>query len=117
VTPADEESISEKLRTEQDAVAERRRRRWLNVTLAVGLMIAGVGFYVETRRALEGHVPAWVYVVEWPLLAVVGFRFWQRLIREDITTDSNVESPSDMKRESWKEFSSRTQAERGDQNE
>ena len=108
---SDAESPSEETSAAQDAAAERRRKHWLNITLVVGLMIAGVGFFVETRRALDGHVPAWVYVIEWPLLAIIGFRFWQRLIREDIAADAKDEPPGEMTRESWKEFSKRSRTE------
>ena len=100
-------SPSEKTSNAQDAAADRNRRRGLNITLAVGLIIAGIGFYVETRRALEGHLPAWVYVVEWPLLGFVGFRIWQRLIREDTGTSSTESESDDVVRESWKDFSAR----------
>jgi hypothetical protein len=104
---SDAESPSEETSAAQDAAAERRRKHWLNITLVVGLIIAGIGFYVETRRALEGHLPAWVYVVEWPLLGFVGFRIWQRLIREDTGTSSTESESDDVVRESWKDFSAR----------
>jgi len=29
---------------------------------------------------MAGHVPAWAYVVEWPLFAVVGTAMWWRLV-------------------------------------
>jgi hypothetical protein len=118
VNPCDDASLANETSgaqdaAAQDAAAQRRRKHWLNITLAVGLMIASVGFFVETRRALDGHVPAWVYVIEWPLLAIIGFRFWQRLIREDITPDTSGEPSGEMKRESWKEFSSRSRTQTG----
>jgi len=109
------QSPSEISPSPQDVAAEKKRRRWLNITLAVGLIIAGVGFYVETRRALEGHLPAWVYVVEWPLLGFVGFRIWHRLIREDSTTQTIEAEPTDVVRESWKDFSARSRSEHPDQ--
>lgn len=96
-----------------DAAAERTRRRWLNITLAVGLLIASVGFVVETRRALAGHLPAWVYVIEWPLLGFVGFLMWHRLIREDPTTSAPNEQ-DDAIGESWKDFSARSRSESKD---
>jgi hypothetical protein len=98
----------------EDAAAERNRRRGLNITLAAGLIIAGVGFIVETRRALEGHLPAWVYVIEWPLLGFIGFRFWRRLIRDDSAPEITPENESNLKRESWKEFSERARQEQGE---
>ena len=81
---------------------------------SAGLIIAGVGFIVETRRALEGHIPAWVYVIEWPLLGFIGFRFWRRLIRDDSAPEITPENESNLMRESWKEFSERTRKEQGD---
>jgi hypothetical protein len=98
----------------EDAAAERNRRRGLNITLAAGLIIAGVGFIVETRRALEGHLPAWVYVIEWPLLGFIGFHFWRRLIRDDSAPEITPENESNLKRESWKEFSERARQEQGE---
>jgi len=99
----------------EDAATERNRRRGLNITLAAGLIIAGIGFIVETRRALEGHLPAWVYVIEWPLLGFIGFRFWHRLIRDESAPETTSEDESNLKHESWKEFSERTRQERIDQ--
>ena len=111
MNPPEAESPSEKTSTAEDVAAARHRRRWLNITLAVGLAISGVGFYVETRRAMEGHLPAWVYVIEWPLLGFVGFRMWQRLIREDSATSPDEEQ-DEVTRESWKDFSARSRSER-----
>jgi hypothetical protein len=96
---------------DDQSVAERNRRRWLNVTLTIGLIIAGIGFIVETRRALEGHLPAWVYVIEWPLLGFIGFRFWRRLVREEFQQETTQDGESPIKRESWKEFSERARSE------
>ena len=105
------DSPSEKSSGPLDVAAEKTRRRWLNITLAVGLIIAGVGFYVETRRALEGHLPAWVYVVEWPLLGFVGFRIWQRLVREDNSASVSDSDSDEVIQESWKDFSARSRSE------
>ncbi len=94
-----------------DEEADRTRRRWLNITLAGGLIIAGIGFIVETRRALQGHLPAWVYVIEWPLLGFIGFRFWRRLVREENTESLVPDNESNSRGESWKEFAERSRSE------
>jgi hypothetical protein len=61
-----------------------RPDRWrLHVTLVVGLTICVVGFAVELRRGLGGHLPAWVYVAEWPAFATIGAVMWWRLLRDD----------------------------------
>ena len=62
-----------------------RSQRWrLHVTLAVGLTICLVGFAVELHRGLGGHLPAWVYVAEWPIFAVVGGVMWWRLLHDEV---------------------------------
>ena len=53
------------------------------MTLAVGLTICLVGFAVELRRGLGGHLPAWVYVAEWPTFAIVGGVMWWRLLQDE----------------------------------
>ncbi len=69
-----------------------RPDRWrLHVTLAVGLTICAVGFAVELRRGLGGHLPAWVYVAEWPAFAAIGAVMWWRLLREDDETGPDAE--------------------------
>ena len=54
------------------------------MTLAVGLTICLVGFAVELHRGLGGHLPAWVYVAEWPTFAVVGAVMWWRLLQDEV---------------------------------
>ena len=70
-----------------------RPNRWpLHVTLVAGLTICAVGFTVELRRGLGGHLPAWVYVAEWPAFAVIGAVMWWRLLREDDEAVVDVEA-------------------------
>lgn len=62
----------------------RPHRRWpLHLALLVGLAICVLGVTVEWRRAHQGHLSAWVYVVEWPVFAIVGAVIWWRLLHED----------------------------------
>jgi len=63
------------------------------VTLAVGLTICLVGFAVELHRGLGGHLPAWVYVAEWPTFAIVGAVMWWRLLHEEVDAES-VSAPA-----------------------
>ncbi|MFZ0324033.1 MAG: hypothetical protein WAN48_07870 [Actinomycetes bacterium] len=52
----------------------------LHVALLVGIAVCAAGFVVELNRGMDGHLPAWAYVVEWPLFAVVGTAMWWRLV-------------------------------------
>ena len=67
------------------------------MTLAVGLTICLVGFAVELHRGLGGHLPAWVYVAEWPAFAIVGSVMWWRLLHAD--ADGPSESPKESEAE------------------
>ncbi|MEI8057739.1 MAG: hypothetical protein WCI29_10060 [Actinomycetes bacterium] len=61
-----------------------RGQRWkLHLTLGFGLSICVVGFTVELTRGLGGHLPAWVYVLEWPTFAIAGVIIWRRLLTDD----------------------------------
>ena len=61
-----------------------RGERWrLHGALVLGLAVCAVGFTVELGRGLDGHLPAWVYVVEWPLFAAGGAFLWWRLLHDD----------------------------------
>jgi hypothetical protein len=55
----------------------------LHTALVIGLSICAVGFIVELQRGLDGHLPAWVYVIEWPLFGVGGAFVWWRLLRDE----------------------------------
>jgi hypothetical protein len=48
----------------------------VHVTLAVGLVVCGVAFWFEIRRALGGNGLSWAYVFEWPLFAVFAVYMW-----------------------------------------
>lgn len=57
-------------------------RLLLHATLLGGLALCAIAFRVELGRGLAGHLPAWVYVVEWPFFAVFGVVIYIRLLRE-----------------------------------
>lgn len=61
-----------------------RRGVWrLHLTLVVGLSGCAIASWIEWRRALSGHLIAWVYAFEWPLFAVMGAFVWWRLVHGD----------------------------------
>ena len=97
-----------------------RSHRWrLHVTLAVGLTICLVGFAVELHRGLGGHLPAWVYVAEWPTFAVVGAVMWWRLLHEEVDaepvpaptpTPVVAAQPTDPGLEAWQAYVARLES-------
>lgn len=64
-----------------DSSAEIRHWR-LHSALGLGLSLCVVGFVVELGRGMEGNIPAWAYVLEWPLFGVVGTIMWWRLLHD-----------------------------------
>ncbi len=72
--------------------AERVR---LNTALVVGLSLCTLGFTVELRRGMGGHLPAWVYVLEWPLFAVTGTVMWWRLRSEVEPSEPGADPTND----------------------
>lgn len=52
----------------------------LHATLAAGLLLCATGFGIETWRAVGGNTLSWVYVFEWPLLAVFAVYMWWQLL-------------------------------------
>ncbi|MEO6702373.1 MAG: hypothetical protein ABI140_18215 [Jatrophihabitantaceae bacterium] len=48
--------------------------------LLLGVTICLLAGWFELTRALGGREVAWVYVVEWPLFAVIGVYMWWRLL-------------------------------------
>jgi hypothetical protein len=102
-------------------VSRSRTDRWrLHVALAIGLTICLVGFAVELHRGLGGNLPAWVYVAEWPIFAIVGAVMWWRLLHEDAAADSEPSpAPStastapeteDRELEAWRSYVARLEA-------
>ena len=99
----------------------RRSQRWrLHAALVVGLTICFVGFAVELHRGLGGNLPAWVYVAEWPLFALVGSVMWWRLLHDEdadepaATTSSppsTAVEPHDADLEAWQSYVARLEAE------
>lgn len=97
-----------------------RSQRWrLHAALAVGLTICLVGFAVELHRGLGGNLPAWVYVAEWPIFAIVGGVMWWRLLHDE-TADSTESAPeprpevaagaADPGLEAWQAYVARLQS-------
>jgi hypothetical protein len=78
-----------------DAAGDRddepvRRVAWLSksalrlhAALIVGLSGSSAATWVELRRGLQGRAVAWVYVFEWPLLALLGSYVWWRLLHDE----------------------------------
>jgi hypothetical protein len=87
------------------------RHTWrLHLTLVVGLLVCALGFVVELQRGLDGHLPAWVYVLEWPLFAVAGAAVWWRLVHDDDRTEARPDDPEqglDEGLDAWREYVSR----------
>ncbi|MCX6458737.1 MAG: hypothetical protein NTZ03_00325 [Actinobacteria bacterium] len=70
----------------------RRRDFWqLHVPLVLVLLLCTVLTVVEVRRAGEGVWRAWIYMVEWPLIAVVSIWIWHRYRTEGSITKGLVE--------------------------
>jgi hypothetical protein len=97
-----------------------RSQRWrLHVTLAVGVTICLVGFAVELHRGLGGHLPAWVYVAEWPIFAIVGGVMWWRLLHDEIDGEpetprepapTDAVQPADPELAAWRAYVSRLES-------
>jgi hypothetical protein len=87
------------------------------VTLVVGLTICLVGFAVELHRGLGGHLPAWVYVAEWPTFAIVGAVMWWRLLHDEAdrpaesAKESDAEPPAaDPGLQEWRAYVARLES-------
>ncbi len=107
--------------------APTRGRRWpLHVTLIAGLALCVLGFLVELRRGIEGHLPAWVYVLEWPFFAAFGVVIWWRLLRgmqdgDQVEADQPrptlqaASSANDPELAAWQDYVKRFEAGRRDE--
>jgi hypothetical protein len=85
----------------------------LHLALAIGLVICLVGFVVELQRGLDGHLPAWVYVLEWPLFGAGGAVVWWRLLRDDVvvdTPDHDVPVGDDTDLDAWRDYVGRLES-------
>jgi hypothetical protein len=60
----------------------------LHLALFAGLLLCATATAVEWRRAHEGHLAAWAYLVEWPVFAVAGGVIWWRLTHPAPATPS-----------------------------
>jgi hypothetical protein len=63
--------------------SERRSRRWrdfwqLHVPLVLVLTLCTVITVIEVRRAGDGVWRAWIYMFEWPLIALFAVWIWHR---------------------------------------
>ena len=66
-----------------------------------------MGFVVELLRGLDGHLPAWVYVVEWPLFGVGGVVVWWRLQHDDVEVETRDDEPApgaDPGLDAWRDY-------------
>lgn len=50
------------------------------MTLALGLTLCVVAFWIEMGRALGGNALSWAYVFEWPLLGAFTVYMWWRVV-------------------------------------
>ncbi len=51
-----------------------------NLTLALGLALCAVAFWIEMGRALGGNALSWAYVFEWPLLGAFAVYMWWQVV-------------------------------------
>ena len=85
----------------------------LHLSLAIGLSICLLGFVVELRRGLDGHLPAWVYVLEWPLFAILGTAIWWRLWHDEDPLQEPATQPpqgDDPGLDAWREYVARLES-------
>ena len=61
----------------------RDRRLGLHLTYAAGMLLCVIAFGIEVLRGARGNTLSWVYVIEWPILAITGTFLWWRLLHED----------------------------------
>jgi hypothetical protein len=91
-----------------------RGERWrLHAALAIGLAICALGFIVELQRGLDGHLPAWVYVLEWPVFGAGGLFVWWRLLRDDPREPAPVDEPfagADPGLDAWRDYVARLES-------
>ena len=78
--------------SEQPRTRGGARDFWqLHVPLVLVLVLCTAFTVIEVRRATEGVWRAWVYMVEWPLIAVVAVWIWHRYRTEGNVTAGLVE--------------------------
>ena len=54
----------------------------LHFTYGAGMTLCVVAFVVEVFRGSDGNSLSWIYVIEWPILAVTGTSLWWRLLHD-----------------------------------
>ena len=52
----------------------------LHLPMVLGVAVCLFAGWFELTRARAGHTVAWVYVFEWPAIAVAGVVIWWRLV-------------------------------------
>lgn len=91
----------------------------LHGAAVVGVAACVVATRIELIRALAGHQIAWVYLVEWPLFAVMGIYLWWKLLMATMpSAPSLAPSPpalaptvaEDPGLEAWEEYLRRLHA-------
>ena len=107
----------------------RRRIEWwsapalrLHAVMVAGASGALAAGWFEWTRARAGHDIAWVYVVEWPLFAVMGVYLWWRLlpgttpaprpaaVRAGRRRRAVVVDPDDPQLRAWQDYLARLHA-------
>lgn len=66
----------------------------LHAAAVVGVAACVVATRVELSRALDGHQIAWVYLVEWPLFAVMGIYLWWKLLMATVPSTQPLAPPA-----------------------
>jgi hypothetical protein len=88
----------------------------LHLALLAGLLLCATATVVEWRRAHEGHLAAWAYLIEWPVFAAAGAFVWWRLIhptpnRPQVQDDADVdEGATDPDLVAWRNYQRRIEA-------
>jgi DNA-binding transcriptional regulator of glucitol operon len=75
----------------------------LHAALVVWLGSCAAADWWQVGRAIHGNQLSYLYVIEWPLFAVLGVLGWYALLR--------MESPTDAETESRRAFEDRMRAE------
>ena len=74
-----------------------------------------VALGIELQRGLDGHLPAWVYVLEWPLFGAAGAFLWWRLMHDEQHSESQptprrLDEVDDPGLDAWRDYVGRLQS-------